>query len=122
MDLMEENTGQSLKRSKLTRLRRGRESDSPPAASSSKLRNAVLSDDDLDAEDLELPARGGIQDIWAEEEEDEDDFIDYDEEEEGAAGMDEAEREQLRKEKRRQEKERRQAMRSRPELSGIDPA
>ena len=70
---MKGDTAQSRKRSKLTRLRRGRESDSPPAASSSKRRNAVLSDDDLDAEDLELPARGGIQDIWAEEEEDEED-------------------------------------------------
>ncbi|VDB95810.1 unnamed protein product, partial [Peniophora sp. CBMAI 1063] len=121
LDLMEENTGEQFKRSKLKRLRHGRESDSPPAASSSKRRNAVLSDDDLDAEDLELPSRGGINDIWAEDE-DEDDFIDCDEEEEGAGGMDEAEREQLRREKRRQENERRQAMRSRPELSGIDPA
>ena len=70
---MEENTGETFKRSKLKRLRRGREEDSPPAASSSKRRNAVLSDDDLDAEDLELPSRGGIQDIWAEDEDEDDD-------------------------------------------------
>ena len=43
-----------------------------------------------------------------------------DEEEEQGGAMDEAEREERRRERRRLEKERRNAMRSRPELSGID--
>ncbi|KZV60829.1 hypothetical protein PENSPDRAFT_693946 [Peniophora sp. CONT] len=119
LDLMEEKTGETFKRSKHKRLRRGRKSDPPPAASSSKRRNAILFDVYVNAEDVELPSRGGIRDIWTEDE-DEDDFIHYDEEKKGVGGMDEAEREQLR-EKRRQEKRRRQVMRSRPERSWIVP-
>ncbi|KAI0035919.1 transcription elongation factor SPT6 [Vararia minispora EC-137] len=118
LDLLEENTGKSFSRNKLTRLRRGRDSASPPPDVSSKRRHVITSDDDLD-DDLELPKAQAIQDIW-DDEEDEDDFIEYDDEEDVAGGMDEAEREEMRRERRRREKERRKAMGSRPELTGID--
>ncbi|KAI0065393.1 transcription elongation factor Spt6 [Artomyces pyxidatus] len=134
LELLEENTGETFSRSKnrLTRLRRGRDSGTPPVASSSKRRPAVeSSDEDLDADDLELPRVQDITRIWdderaaggREDEEDLDDmdnFIDYDDEEEGAGGMDEEEREERRRERRRLEKERRKALGSRPELTGID--
>ena len=98
--LLEENTGASFSRHRLTRLRRARDSESPPAPSSSK-RKAVVesSDDDLDNDDLELPAVQDIQNIWDDErnaggrdddddmDDDMDNFIEYedeDEEEEGA--------------------------------------
>lgn len=91
----------------------------------------MSSDDDLDADDLELPQVQDIQRIWDDEraaagrDEDEDlddmdNFIDYDEDEDGAGGMDEEEREERRRERRRLEKERRKALGSRPELTGID--
>lgn len=126
LELLEENTGASFTKSRLTRLRRGHDSDSPPVASSSK-RKTILesSDDDLDNDDL-IPQVQDIQRIWddertgdREDEEDLDDFID-DDEEDGAGMMDEEEREEKRKEKKRAHKEWRKAMSARPEMAGID--
>jgi transcription elongation factor SPT6 len=126
LELLEENTGASFTKSRLTRLRRGHTSESPPAASSSR-RNAILesSDDDLDNDDI--PQVQDIQRIWddertgdREDEEDLDDFIEYDDDEDGGGMMDEAEREEKRKAKRRAEKAKRKAMGARPELAGID--
>ncbi|KAF7969884.1 hypothetical protein HWV62_25605 [Athelia sp. TMB] len=126
LELLEENTGASFSKGRLTRLRRGHGSESPPVASSSK-RKTVLdsSDDDLDND---VPPVADILDIWnddrggdREDEEDMEDFIEYDDEEEGGeAAMDEEERAEKRKEKRRLEKKRREAMGVRPELAGID--
>ncbi|KAJ3557008.1 hypothetical protein NM688_g1705 [Phlebia brevispora] len=121
-------------RHRLTRLRRAHDSESPPAASSSKRRAVVQSsDEDIDNDDLELPQIQDIHNIWDDERaagrddevdedmDDMDNFIDYEDEDEEQGGvMDEAEREERRRERRRLEKERRHAMRSRPELSGID--
>ncbi|KAI0054143.1 transcription elongation factor Spt6 [Auriscalpium vulgare] len=132
LELLEENTGATFSRNKnrLTRLRRG--SGTPPVASTSRRRPAVeSSDEDLDADDADLPRPQDLLRIWdddrgaggREDDEDLDDmdnFIDYDDEEEGAGGMDEEEREERRRERRRVEKERRKAMGSRPELTGID--
>ncbi|KAA1471105.1 transcription elongation factor Spt6 [Dentipellis sp. KUC8613] len=134
LELLEENTGGSFRnKNRLTRLRRGRDSESPPVASSSKRKAVVVSEDeDLDADDLELPQVQDIHRIWDDEraaagrdddedlEDDMDNFIDYDDEEEGTGGMDEEEREERRRERRRLEKERRRALGSRPELTGID--
>lgn len=134
LELLEENTGETFLRNKnrLTRLRRGRDSESPPVASSSKRKTVVdFSDEDLDADDLELPQVQDIHRIWDDERaaggrdddedmDDMDNFIDYDDEEEGVGGLDEEEREERRRERRRLEKERRKALRSRPELTGID--
>jgi transcription elongation factor SPT6 len=128
LELLEENTGGAFK-NRLTRLRRGRDSESPVPSSSVHRVEAESSDDDLD--DLDLPQVQDIQRIWdddragpgRDEEEDLDDmdnFIDYDEEEDGAGVMDEEAREERRKERRRLEKERRKAMGTRPELAGID--
>ena len=133
LDLLEENTGASFKH-RLTRLRRAHDSQSPPAASSSRRRNVVESEgEDIDNDDLELPQVQDIHNIWDDERaagrddegdedmDDMDNFIDYeDEEEEQGGAMDEEEREERRRERRRLEKERRNAMRSRPELSGSD--
>lgn len=132
LELLEENTGASF-RHRLTRLRRAHDSESPPAASSSRRKTVVRSEEeDIDNDDLELPQVQDIHNIWDdrtagrddegdEDMDDMDNFIDYtDSEEEQGGGMDEAEREEKRKERRRLEKERRNAMRSRPELSGID--
>ncbi|TFY83720.1 hypothetical protein EWM64_g301 [Hericium alpestre] len=134
LELLEENTGGSFrKQSRLTRLRRGRDSESPPVASSSRRKAVVESSDEglEDVDDLELPRVRDIHSIWDDErgapgrDEDEDlddmdNFIDYDDEEEGAGGMDEEEREERRRERRKLEKERRRALGSRPELTGID--
>ena len=49
MELLEENTGTSFRRNNLTRLRRGRDSESPPAGSRRR-KNVIDSDDDLDDE------------------------------------------------------------------------
>ncbi|CAL1704685.1 unnamed protein product [Somion occarium] len=132
LELLEENTGASFSRNRLTRIRRARDAESPPAASASR-RKAVVesSDDDLD-NDFGLPQVKDIQSIWDDEravgrdDEDEadlddmDNFIEYEDEDESGAAMDEEEREERRKERRRLEKERRRAMGSRPELAGID--
>jgi transcription elongation factor SPT6 len=125
LELLEENTGASFTKSRLTRLRRGHTSESPPEASSSR-RNAIeSSDDDLDNDDI--PQVQDIQRIWddertgdREDEEDLDDFIEYDDDEDGGGMMDETEREEKRKAKRRAEKAKRKAMGARPELAGID--
>ena len=125
LDLLEENTGGRV--SRLTRLRRGRDGDEPVSK-----RKAVVesSDDDLDQRNIiDRPKIvQDIQSIWDEEnvrDEDEDmdmdDFIDDEDEEEGGAGaMAEEEREERRRERRRADMERRKAMRSRPELMGMD--
>ncbi|TFY57669.1 hypothetical protein EVJ58_g6888 [Rhodofomes roseus] len=135
LELLEENTGASFSRNRLTRLRRARDSESPPAPSSSK-RKAVLepSDDDLDNDDLELPQIQDIQNIWDDErnaagrdddddmDDDMDNFIEYEDEDEEEVGgaMDEEAREERRRERRRQEKARRRALGRAAELGGID--
>jgi transcription elongation factor SPT6 len=131
LELLEENTGTSFKKGRLTRLRRGR-SDSPSAASFSKHRPVVeSSDDDLD-NDIDLPQVQDIQRIWDDDRgdddddvEDIDDFITSDEEDEPGIVMDEGAREERRNERRnerrRQEQERRKRSRGvLPELAGID--
>jgi transcription elongation factor SPT6 len=98
------------------------------ASSSRNKATAESSDDMIGSREVQ-----DIQDIWNDEraggarerDEDEDmdidDFIDdEDEDEEGAGAMAEEEREERRRERRRLEKERRKALRSRPELRGID--
>ncbi|KZT70155.1 transcription elongation factor Spt6 [Daedalea quercina L-15889] len=135
LELLEENTGASFSRNRLTRLRRARDSESPTAPSSSK-RKAVVesSDDDLDNDDLELPGPQDIQTIWDDErnaasrdddddmDDDMDNFIDYEDEEEGEEGgtMDEEAREERRRERRRQEKARRRALGRAAVFDGID--
>ncbi|KAH9935008.1 transcription elongation factor Spt6 [Fomitopsis serialis] len=133
LELLEENTGASFSRNRLTRLRRARDSESPPAPSSSK-RKAVVesSDDDLDNDDLELPQVQDIQNIWDDErnaagrdddddmDDDMDNFIEYEDEEEEEGGGDEEAREERRRERRRQEKARRRALGRAAELGGID--
>jgi transcription elongation factor SPT6 len=134
LELLEENTGETFARSKnkLTRLRRGRDSRSPPVASTSRRKSVVeSSEDDLDTRGPTASRTNDISRIWDDEkgvggrEEDEDmddmdNFIDYDDEEEGHGDMDEEEREERRRERRRLEKERRKALGSHPELTGID--
>ncbi len=127
LELMEENTGTSFKKSRLTRLRRGGpDGDSPPSGSSKRRAVVESSDDDLDQG---LPQVQDIQRIWDDGGRDDDDdgdidamddFIDYDEEDEAGAPMDEEAREERRKERRKLEKERRRAQGIRPELAGID--
>ncbi|KAF4578811.1 Transcription elongation factor spt6 [Pleurotus pulmonarius] len=127
LELMEENTGTSFKKSRLTRLRRGGpDGDSPPSGSSKRRAVVESSDDDLDQD---LPQVQDIQRIWDDGGRDDDDdgdidamddFIDYDEEDEAGAPMDEEAREERRKERRKLEKERRRAQGIRPELAGID--
>ena len=130
LELLEENTGTSFARNRLTRLRRARDSQSPPAPSSKRKTVVESSDDDLDNDDLDLPRVQDIHNIWDdekaalgrddEEDADMDDFIDYEDEDEVGEVMDEEEREARRKERRRLEKAKRKAMGSRPELAGID--
>ena len=127
MELLEENTGASFSRNRLTRIRRARD-ESPPAASSSR-RKAVIESSDDDLDDT-IPNIRDIHNIWddnrntARDDDDDlddmDNFIEYEEDEEAGAAMDEAEREERRRERRRLEKERRRAMGLRPELAGID--
>ncbi|PFH54298.1 hypothetical protein AMATHDRAFT_135887 [Amanita thiersii Skay4041] len=128
LELLEENTGASFKKSRLTRLRRGRESESPPTMSNSKRRTVVeSSDEDMDNDEARhVP---DIQNIWDDgrDEEDDyndmdmDDFIDYDEEEEGGVPMDEKAREERRREKRQEQERRKRARGARlPEFAGID--
>ncbi|CCM04612.1 uncharacterized protein FIBRA_06796 [Fibroporia radiculosa] len=132
LELLEENTGASFSRNRLTRLRRARDSASPPAPSTSRRKHVVeSSDDDLDNDDLDLPQVQDIQKIWDDEgnvggldevdegDDDMDNFIEYEDEEEPGGAMDEEEREERRQERRRLEKARRKAM-GRPELAGID--
>ena len=134
LELLEENTGETFARSKnkLTRLRRGRDSRSPPVPSTSRRKSVVdFSEDDLAVGAPVTSRTNDISRIWdddkgvggREEEEDMDDmdnFIDYDDEEEGHGDLDEEEREERRRERRRLEKERRKALGSHPELTGID--
>jgi transcription elongation factor SPT6 len=129
LDLLEENTGGSFKKPRLTRLRRGRD-DSPP--STSRRRNAIeSSDEDLDNDDLELPPTENqdIQRIFDDAQDDDDgdlddmhDFIDYgdDEDGEGTGQMDEQEKEQRRRERRKAETARRRLLGQRPDLIGMD--
>lgn len=132
LELLEENTGASFSRSKnhLTRLRRARDSDSPPEPSSSKRRQAVESSEE-DIDNDEFPIAQDIRAIWDDsgaagrdddEDQDMDDmenFIEYEDEEEIGGPMDEDAREQRRKERRKIEKARRKAL-GRKELAGID--
>ncbi|KAH9951462.1 transcription elongation factor Spt6 [Amylocystis lapponica] len=132
--LLEENTGTSFRnKNRLTRLRRARDSESPPAPSSSKRKPVVeSSDDDLDNDDYprvqdihaiwDDGAAGGRDDEEDMDMDDMDNFIEYedDDEEEGGGGLDEVALEERRKERRKLEKARRKAMGSRPELAGID--
>lgn len=124
LELLAENTGGRFRKNRLTRLRRGRVSESPPAAS--RRRNVVeSSDEDLDNDDT-LPQVQDIQKIWDDErgrdDEEEygdmdlDDFIEYDEE---GGAMDEAARAERRREQQELQR-RKRAFGSRPELAGID--
>ncbi|KAI0780912.1 transcription elongation factor Spt6 [Trametes elegans] len=131
LELLEENTGASFSR-RLTRIRPGRETESPPAPSSSKARAVVESSDDDDLDNDDFPRVQDIHNIWDDERaaagrddddvdmDDMDNFIEYEDEEEVGGAMDENEREQRRRERRRLEKARRRAFGSRPELAGID--
>ncbi|THH00428.1 hypothetical protein EW145_g7080 [Phellinidium pouzarii] len=135
LELLEENTGGRIARSRhLTRLRRGRDSDSGGEEGVSARRKSVVessSDDGLDEDNI-IGARDiqDIQNIWDDdrgvgrdddEDMDMDDFIDdEDDDEAGAGAMAEEEREERRRERRRIEKERRRVLGSRPELTGID--
>jgi transcription elongation factor SPT6 len=130
LELLEENTGASFKKNRrLTRLRRGRESESPEASSSKHRTVIESSDDDLDNDDG-LPQVQDIQRIWdddrgRDDEDDDgdmdmDDFIEYDEEDEGGAAMDEEAREERRREKKQEQERRKKARGARPELAGID--
>lgn len=122
LELLEENTGTSV-RNRLSRLRRGRESDSPPAASSSKRRAIVeSSDEDLDRDDAR-PRATGVQDLWDDDKRDDEDdggmdtdsFIEYSDEEGGQEG-----REERRRVQKQDAERRRRARGARPELAGID--
>ncbi|KAF8636737.1 hypothetical protein AX17_003540 [Amanita inopinata Kibby_2008] len=127
LELLEENTGASFKKSRLTRLRRGRESESPPAASTSK-RRTVLESSDEDIDQNKSHRVPDIQNIWDDGREDDedyndmymDDFIEYDEEEEGGVPLDEKAREARRREKRQEQERRKRARGARPEFEGID--
>ncbi|KXN86889.1 Transcription elongation factor SPT6 [Leucoagaricus sp. SymC.cos] len=125
LELLAENTGTTFKKNRLTRLRRGRVSDSPPAASSRRRNVVESSDEDLDNDDT-LPQVQDIQKIWDDErgrdDEEEygdmdlDDFIEYDEE---GGAMDEASRAERRREQQELQR-RKRALGSRPEFAGID--
>ncbi|KAF9454548.1 transcription elongation factor SPT6 [Macrolepiota fuliginosa MF-IS2] len=126
LELLAENTGGTFKKNRLTRLRRGRVSESPPATSSRRRNVVESSDEDLDNDD-NLPQVQDIQKIWDDErgrdDEEEygdmdlDDFIEYDEE--GGGAMDEASRAERRREQQELQR-RKRAFGSRPELAGID--
>ncbi|KAF5377014.1 hypothetical protein D9757_007713 [Collybiopsis confluens] len=128
LDLLEENTGGTFKKSRLKRLvRRGR-SESPPTASASKRRGVVESSDE-DLDDGVLPTVHDIQQIWDDQRDEEDDdadgdiddFIEYDDDEEAGMPMDEQAREERRRERRKQQLElRRKSRGAHPELAGID--
>lgn len=126
LDLLAENTGGAFRKSRLTRLRRGRVSESPPTTSSRRKNVVESSDEDLDNDD-NLPQAQDIQKIWDDErgrdDEEEygdldlDDFIEYDEE--GGGALDEASRAERRREQQELQR-RKRAFGSRPELAGID--
>ena len=125
MELLAENTGGSFKKNRLTRLRRGRVSDSPPTTSSRRRAVVESSDEEID-NDGTLPQVQDIQKIWDDErgrDDDEeygdmdlDDFIEYDEE---SGTMDEASRAERRREQQELQR-RKRASGSRTELAGID--
>ncbi|KIY43359.1 hypothetical protein FISHEDRAFT_53087 [Fistulina hepatica ATCC 64428] len=119
LELLEENTGTSFKKNRLTRLRR---------ASPQPTQALVSSDDDLDDEG---DARTGVdlERIWDDDRggrddeddfDEEDDFIEYDDEDDGGA-LDEEARERRRKEREQERLERKRRARVViPELAGID--
>lgn len=123
---MAENTGGTFKKGRLTRLRRGRVSQSPPTASSRRRNVVESSDEDLDNDD-NLPQVQDIQKIWDDErgrddeeeygDMDMDDFIEYDEE--GGGVMDEASRAERRREQQELQR-RKRALGIRTALGGID--
>ena len=123
--MLAENTGGSFKKNRLTRLRRGRVSDSPPTTSSKRRVVVESSDEEID-NDGTLPQVQDIQKIWDDErgrDDDEeygdmdlDDFIEYDEE---GGTMDEASRAERRREQQELQR-RKRASGSRTELAGID--
>ena len=132
LELVEENTGTRVDRSRthgLSRLRRGRASASASPPPVTKVRHPELSEDDSNAESADVTkifddtgrgARGGPDDIDLDDEDD--GFIDDDDDEDLDREMGEEEREERRREKRRDERQRRRAMGARPELAGIDAA
>lgn len=134
LDLLEENTGTRIARkTKLTRLRRGRDSESPAEPRAKRPFKSVLDDqlsedeDDLDVE----PPVADVRGIWDDDraggrdlDDDvdmDDDFIDDDLDDDGMGDLGEEEREERRKERQRQERERKKAM-GRPDMVGIDAA
>ncbi|TFK29990.1 transcription elongation factor SPT6 [Coprinopsis marcescibilis] len=118
-ELLEENTGASFK-NRLTRLRRGRQSESPPATASKRRAVVESSDEDLDLGDAR-PRSSGVQNLWDDdrrgdddEDSDVDSFIDY-------SGDDDGGREERRRAQREDAQRRRRAQGARPaELPGID--
>jgi transcription elongation factor SPT6 len=117
LELLEENTGASF-RNRLTRLRRGRDSASPPAAPSSKPKAIVeSSDDDLDEG---LPKVQDIQRIWEDAEDDIESFIASDEDFDERGEIGEDERAEKRRQRKKLEKQRREALGDRPGIVGMD--
>ena len=133
LDLLEENTGTRIARkNQLTRLRRGRESESPTESRVKKPFRSGLDDQLSDDEDdlgVEPRVTDDVRGIWDDEraggrdlEDDvdmDDDFIDDDLEDDGMGEIGEEEREERRKERLRVERERRKAL-GRPDMVGID--
>jgi hypothetical protein len=133
LDLLEENTGTRIARkNKLTRLRRGRESESPVESRAKKPYRSILDDQLSEDEDdlgVEPQVADDVRGIWDDDrvggrdlEDDvdmDDDFIDDDLDDDGMGDLGEEEREERRKERLRLERERRKAL-GRPDMVGID--
>lgn len=126
LDLLEENTGTRIaRRSRLTRLRRGRELDSADETEAAHPSKSVANLDLSDEDDLGQQDGGGddVQGIWDDERGDRDDededidsFIDDDDED---INLPPEEREQRRQERYKRDRQFREAI-SRPDLVGID--
>ncbi|KAF8576398.1 transcription elongation factor Spt6 [Ramaria rubella] len=133
LDLLEENTGTRITRkNKLTRLRRGRESESPVESRDKQTFKSILDDHFSDEEDdqgADVPTTDDVRGIWDDDrvagrdlDDDvdmDDDFIDDDLDDDGMGDLGEEEREERRKERLRIERERRKAL-GRPDMVGID--
>lgn len=124
LELLEENTGTRIFRpNKLTRLRRGREAESPMDEDEDEPAREA-EDQFSDEDDLGEQAKAP-ENIWEDtqqqydDDEFSDDFIDDDLDEAGAPGVGEEEREARRRARLEERKERRKAL-SRPDMVGID--
>lgn len=125
LDLVEENTGTRIaRRSRLTRLRRGRELDSADEAETARPPRAVADVDVSDEDNLGQLDAGGddVQGIWDDERGDRDDDEDIDsfiDDEDEDITLPPEEREQRRQERYKRDRQFREAI-SRPDLVGID--